>query len=233
MAGKGALAMRFILSLLIWLGLAAGAQAGAWPRGEGKLFFALDGDRNRTSLYAEYGLRGDWTMGTEVAMPKGRRLPDVTSFLHHPVWRGKGGAILSAGLAFEVRETVAAKSWAHLTGLEELALRAGLFWGKGFETPWGGAWATADLQVEQILTTDWLGAAQTVKLDLGLGLKPTDRVMLMAQAQGWQRKGGAVMLRLETTAAYRVGPAQIVLQPSVGLRGPRDPRLRLGLWLDF
>lgn len=230
--------MRFVLSLLIWIGLAFGVQtgavwAGAWPRGEGKLFFALDTDRTRTNLYAEYGMRGDWTLGMEVAMPQGRRLPDVTSFVHHPVWRGKGGAILSAGLALEMRETVAAKSWPQLAGVEEVAVRAGLYWGKGFQTRWGSGWVTVDAQAERIVTKDWLGAAHSFKLDLGLGIKPYDRMLLMVQAQGWQRQGGKAVLRLETTAAYKIGPAQIVVQPSVGLRGPRDRRLKLGLWLEF
>jgi hypothetical protein len=211
---------------------AATAQAGAWPRKQGTFFIAMSADQTRSQIYAEYGMRNDWTLGVEVSMPRGRRLPDVTQFVHHPVWRGKGGAILSAGLAVDLRETTAAGALPHLAGVAETAIRAGLFWGKGFETRFGSGWATIDAQVERVVTTDWLGGGLVYKLDIGLGVKPVDRLMLIAQAQVW-RRGDAQTLRLETSAAWALGPAQVVLSPSIGVVGAKAPRVKLGLWVEF
>ncbi len=223
--------MRWILPIICWF-WAVSAQAGAWPREAGQVFIALSVDHVRAQLYAEYGMKGDWTMGVEVSLPRGRRLPDVSSFVQHPVWRGSGGAILSAGLAMEQRETHAASSWPILKGEVEIAVRAGLFWGKGFQTGWGSGWATVDLQVERLITSDWLGEGLAYKLDAGIGLKPTDRLMLIAQAQVW-RRGGTQRLRLETSAGWAMGNTHLVLSPSVGVIGPKDPRLKLGLWVEF
>lgn len=223
--------MRWILPILCWF-WAVSAQAGAWPRAAGSVFIALSVDQSRAQLYAEYGLKGDWTMGGEVSMPQGRRLPDVSSFVQHPVWRGAGGAILSAGIAMEQRETQAAAVWPILKGEAELAIRAGLFWGKGFQSGWGDGWATVDMQVERLISIDWLGEGMTYKLDAGIGLKPTKRLLLMAQAQAW-RRGRSQLLRLETSAGWAMGKTHLVLSPSVGVIGPKDPRLKLGLWVEF
>lgn len=211
---------------------AVAAQAGAWPRDKGTVFIAVATDQARSQIYAEYGMRSDWTLGAEVSLPRGRRLPDVTQFVHHPVWRGKNGAILSAGIAVELRETTAAGSFAHLKGVSETAVRAGLFWGKGFETRVGNGWAMVDAQVERLITTDWLGEGLTYKLDIGVGVKPVDRLMLIAQAQLW-RRGTSQTLRLETSAAWALGPTHLVVAPSIGVIGTKDPRVKLGLWVEF
>lgn len=223
--------MRWILPIICWF-WAVSAQAGAWPREAGSFFVSLSVDQARAQLYAEYGMKGDWTMGVEVSMPKGRRLPDVTGFMYRPIWRGAGGAILSFGLAMEQRETHAAAVWPILKGEAEIATRAGLFWGKGFQTGWGDGWAAVDAQVERLVTTDWLNEGLTYKLDASIGLKPTKRLMLIAQAQAW-RRADTRMLRLETTAGWSLGKATLVLQPSVGVIGPKDPRVKLGLWVEF
>lgn len=227
--------MRWVLvAMICWVTLWAPqiAQAGAWPRDKGQFFVALSADQLRSQIYAEYGWGKDWTLGTEVSMPQGRRLPDVSQFIQHPIWRGKGGAIVSAGLAVEVRETTAALAFPVLKGESEVVVRAGLFWGKGFDTPIGGGWATIDAQLEQIVTTDWLDEGFAYKLDMGFGVQPMERLKLMAQAQFW-RRGDAQTLRLETGAAVALGPVQVVLSPSIGVIGAKDPRVKLGLWVEF
>lgn len=164
-------------------------------------------------------------------MPRDRRLPDVSQFVQHPIWKGKR-AILSGGLAVELRETTAAAAFPVLKGQSEIALRAGVFWGMGFSTPLGDAWATVDAQAERLQTTDWLGTGLTYKLDAGLGVKPTDRLMFTAQAQYW-RRGEEDSLRVETGAAWKMGRASLVVSPSVGVIGDRAARVKLGLWLEF
>ncbi len=222
--------MPWLLPILIWL-WAASAHAGAWPREQGSFFIALSADQTSSQLYAEYGMRGGWTMGTEVKMPRGRKLPDATQFVHYHVW-GKGGQVLSVGAAFELRETTAAVAFPVLDGVAETAMRAGLFWGMGFSSRFGDGWATVDAQVEKLVTFDWLDEGLTYKLDVGVGIKPIDRLKLMAQAQLW-RRADTQNLRLETTAAWAIGPTQLVVSPSVGVIGPKTPRVKLGVWVEF
>lgn len=224
--------MQWLVAVVIWLN-AGMSCAGAWPREAGTFFVALTADQSRAKIYAEYGLRDDWTIGVEATSPKDTRIPEVTSFVRHPILRFKSGAILSAGLAVEQRETQAAANYSELAGTKELALRLGLFWGKGFATHWGNAWATVEAQVEQLMTDDWLDAAKSLKLDATLGIKPADRLILFAQAQGWQRLGDDRSLRLETSAAWAIGQAHLVLSPSINLTGDRDARVKLGVWLKF
>lgn len=225
--------MRVCLAALIWVWATLAAMAGPWPRDKGAGFAAITMDGTRQQVYAEYGFAEDWTLGLEVTRSEGHAIPSFAGFVQHPVWRGQGGAILSAGLALEYRESLAARSWAHMAGTKEIALRAGLFWGKGFQSRWGNGWMVIEAQAERVITQDWIGARHSGKLDATIGLAPTDRVKVMVQAQGWIRQGGRPMLRIEPAAAVKFGRAHLVAAPSVGVLGPRDPRLKLGLWLDF
>jgi len=222
--------MPWFLPILLWLWVGA-ANAGAWPREQGSFFIALSADQTNTQLYAEYGMRGGWTMGTEVTMPRGRRLPDATQFIHYNIW-GNGRQVLSLGAANELRETTAAATIPALKGVPETAIRGGLFWRMGFSSRFGDGWATVDAQVEKLVTFDWLGQGLTYKLDVGVGIKPMDRLKLMAQAQLW-RRADTQALRLQTTAAWAIGPTQLVVSPSVGIIGPKTPRVKLGLWVEF
>ncbi|MDN5786718.1 hypothetical protein [Pseudorhodobacter sp.] len=223
--------MRWLLALVCWF-CTATAYAGAWPRQAGQVFIAVSTDQTRSQIYAEYGLRGDWTMGMEVSMPRGRRLPDLTSFIQRPVWRGAGGSILSVGLSMEMREARAAAVFPLLKGETEVAARVGLIWGKGFVTGWGEGWFAAEAQVERLVTNDWLRAGLAYKLDLAFGLKPHDRLMVMAQAQAWQQANTRT-LRLEPGVAWRFGRGHLVLSPSVGVVGPKAPRMKLAVWTEF
>ncbi|MDZ4136622.1 MAG: hypothetical protein U1D06_13675 [Paracoccaceae bacterium] len=234
--------MRAIVAVLIWLcaglvpaAVPTAAPAGAWPRGEGNVFIAMSADQTRAQIYAEYGLRGDWTLGLEATMPQGRRLPDLTSFVHHPIWRGKGGGILSAGLAYEQREAVWAGVVPELDGVPELAVRAGLFWGLGFDSRWGAGWMAIDAQAERIMTdtAPYDLGRNAAKLDATIGIKPMERLMVYLQAQGSRRQGDPTYLRLEPSVAWAVGAGNLVLSPSVGVVGPKDPRLKMGVWLSF
>jgi hypothetical protein len=223
--------MRFVWALMIWC-CAVQAQAGAWPREQGGVFIALSQDATQQKLYAEYGARNDWTMGGEVTMPKGRRLPDVSQFAHYPVWRGKGGAILSLGIAGDLREAAVATVDPLYDGVAEMTVRLGAFWGKGFQTGLGDGWATVDVQVERIVSTNWVNTGLAYKVDAGLGLKPIKQVMITAQAQYWRRDDDQ-FLRLEGGAALSLGPAKLVVQPSIGVIGPKDGRVKMALWLEF
>ncbi|MDZ4093779.1 MAG: hypothetical protein U1D35_02570 [Paracoccaceae bacterium] len=230
--------MRAALAVLIWL-CAAMVQAGAWPRSEGEAFVSLSADQNQAQIYGEYGIGGDWTLGMEATMSAARTVPDVIGFLQHPIWREAAGGILSGGLAFGTRDAARQDALYNGSGLvgvlaeQEVVLRGGLFWGRGFETRWGNGWTTIEAQAESVWdVASGLGRG-AMKLDATVGIRPTERLMLMAQAQTYQRDGSAVLLRLEPSAGWSLGRSTLVLSPSVGVSGPTDPRFKLGVWLDF
>ncbi len=224
--------MRWLV-LIVALFLGSQACAGAWPREAGHAFIDLSDDGYRSKLYAEYGLKNDITMGLEVTMPRNRRLPDVVQFVQHPIWKFANGAILSGGVAYELRETTAAGRLPGLKGVSESAVRGGLFFGKGFGSGHKAGWMEVDVQVERIVTQDWLGQPWSGKFDATLGWKPGDRALFYVQAQTYRRDPDPVSIRVEPTAALKLGRSHLVVSPSFGVKGPRDPRLKLGLWLDF
>lgn len=232
--------MRAIVAVLIWFCTTAAAQAGAWPRGEGNTFVAISSDQNQAQIYAEYGLPGDWTLGADVTMSAGRQWPDLMAFVHHPIWRGAGGGILSGGFSFGIRDARRVGAFRDDSGAAqgasdpETALRSGLFWGKGFQSAWGDGWTTLEAQAENAGDRPWGFDVDAIKLDALVGIKPGDRLKLMAQVQGYQRTGGPILVRLEPSVAWGVGAhGNLVLSPSMGVRGAFDPRVKLGVWLDF
>ncbi|MBL4917405.1 hypothetical protein [Szabonella alba] len=225
--------MRMVVAVLVWIGLATAGQAGPWPRDRGDGFIALTTDGMRRQVYAEYGIGFDLTLGVEVTQIRGHAYPVIAGFVRRPLWRGKGGWILSMETGLESRESHAARSWAHMAGTRELAARAGLSWGRGFESRWGDGWMVVDAQVERVLTIDWIAARHSAKLDATIGIAWGERLKLMLQAQGWMRQGGSPLVRIEPAVAFRLGPAHLLAAPSVGVVGPRDPRFKLGLWLEF
>jgi hypothetical protein len=224
--------MRFLGALLICL-CASAAFGGAWPRETGQFFFSLSTDQERAKIYAEYGLGRDWTVGVEATEGAKGRLPILSAFVMHPLWRGSGGAIVSAGVGGILRETYAAEAYAHLEGLPELAASVRLSWGKGYESRWGNGWYALDAQVEKVMSEDWAVRGLTYKLDATIGLKPYERLMVMVQAQGWASASGERVLRLEPSAAFALGKVQLVASPSIGVVGAADPRVKLAVWLTF
>lgn len=226
-------AMRLVLTLFFVM-LAGLAHAGAWPRGAGKAFVASSVDQDHARVFSEYGIRGDWTLGIESALPFGRNLPDITLSLSHPVWKGKGGAILSAGVAVERRGALTFDGRGFVLWEPETAVRAGLFLGYGFQSRFGNGWAVAEAQIEHSLPRSSGGVtASAVKLDLTLGLRPTDRLLIMAQLQTMQVIGGQRFVRLETTTGLKFGNRTLIFAPSYPVGAPGPIRLKLGLWMEF
>jgi hypothetical protein len=99
-------------------------------------------------------------------------------------------------------------------------------WGRGFGGPLA-PWVT----VEAALEGGRPGRA--AKLDLTLGVNPGDRWIAMAQVQHWRPAEGRSRSRLELTGGLRVGDLTFLAQPSVGLGGQGEGRLRLSLWSRF
>lgn len=203
------------------------AVAGPWPRAEGEAFLSLKGRAGLAELYGEYGLRDGFTLGLEVRMPEGRRLPDVDVLTRLLLWQGQGGAVLSVFAGAGLRGV-------EVEGYAETAqvLRGGLGWGRGFASPLGPGWVSLEVEAqagEGPLVPAW----RAVKVDATAGVRPGGRWLAMVQVQGHHRAGQGTDLRVEPSLGLEAGRATLVLSPSVALRGAADPRLSAGVWLRF
>ena len=218
------IALAAALVAALW---AAAAPAGPWPRERGEAFVALTGRAGVAELYGEYGLSAGLTLGVQATMPQGRRLPDVDLTARQLMWRGAGGAVISAFAGAGLRGV-------EVEGATETAqvLRGGLGWGRGFGSGLGQGWVSVVAEA-QAGEGPMVPAWRAVKVDATAGVRPGGRWLAMIQLQGHHRAGQGTDLRVEPTLGLEFGRATLVLQPSVDLRGPADARLSAGLWLRF
>lgn len=205
----------------------ASAAAGPWPRERGEGFVALTGRAGVAELYGEYGLTAGLTLGVQATLPQGRRLPDLDLTARHLIWRGAGGAVVSAFAGAGLRGV-------EVEGMTETAqvLRGGLGWGRGFASALGPGWVSVVAEA-QAGAGPLVPAWRAVKVDATAGVRPGGRWLAMIQVQGHHRAGQGADLRLEPSLGLETGRATLVLSPSVALRGPADARLTAGLWLRF
>ncbi|QDL92356.1 hypothetical protein FDP22_11565 [Paroceanicella profunda] len=216
---------------------AAGARAGAWPRGEGAAFLSLSTllstparefplprteFGNRVELYGEYGLTADWTLGFDLADAPGD-FGETTgiAFARRTVWQGARDVFaLEFGLGMRHDEDSGTSA----------RLRPGASWGRGFETGWGGGWMGLESSVEFTPPEDTL----ILKLDATIGLRPTENWALFAQLQNTRITDSGTYIKIEPSAAYRLSESsRIVLGVNIGLYGDTDLGVKLSSWLEF
>ena len=192
------MARRALAAALALLLLSGPALAGAWLREGGDTFLSFsyeapsDAD-GWASLYAERGLRPWLTLGLDAGRSAGR---------------GEGEAILFARTTVgpqgeAMRQAVELGFGARLdeAGTPRPAFRAGLSWGRGFDSRYGTGWMAVDGSVTSYGSLG--GAADdegsTLKLDTTFGLRPTEDSVATFQVF-WSRSGG-------DEAALRVVPS--------------------------
>lgn len=148
--------MRRLLIALMLAAVASRAEAGAWPRDAGTAFVSLAQRfttgamdlraplaelESYSSIFAEYGLAPDLTLGIDAGYGRGE-FPVATAlvFARRPVWRSENGQIAAVELGLGWRS--------HERDGEALRLRPGLSWGRGFDSRWGGGWLGAEATAE-------------------------------------------------------------------------------------
>ncbi|MEM7268692.1 MAG: hypothetical protein AAF401_05510 [Pseudomonadota bacterium] len=183
--------VRAVSSLLIAL-VVHQAQAGAWTRTEGDAFVsqsvryfstALTGDgapfsRLSSQTYVEYGVTDQTTVGGEA--DAGRRADGtqdslLRGFLRVRLWRGENGVVsIEGGGAYPALSALSGD-----TAIADVTpeARIGLAYGRGIALrDWGG-WAEAGLTARHRFGPP----ADEVKLDLTLGIRPTDDWVAIGQ----------------------------------------------------
>lgn len=196
--------MRPVLAFLALAALAGPAMGGAWPREPGGVFLSLRFDQDRpavgepstsVSAYGEYGLSARWTVVGQL------------SNSDQPWTPSRAGLGLRYALSgpdavnrFAVSFGVSAPP--DLMGAMTSARgELGFAWGRGFETRWGGGWATATLRGLYGRDTD----RPITDVSALVGLRPREGWMAMLSASRYADDEG-VYVKLTPSIGYELRP---------------------------
>ncbi len=173
-----------------------------------------------TALYYEFGATPRLTFGLDAGRSQ----------------NGEYTAILFARRALDLelfggRTAVQAGAGAvELGGTSDTLLELGAAWGKGLETRFGGGWMAVDTKLHYFTEAqDFAG-----KIDFTLGIKPTDRTMLILQLQASDYPNADPTLALAPSVVRKVGERHYFeLGLDVGLANDTTAGIKLGTWLEF
>ncbi|SFC97157.1 hypothetical protein [Tropicimonas isoalkanivorans] len=234
-----------LISLLAAVGTSATA-GGAWPRGKGNGFLSVSwttfGDAvgyvkeisgplsekpeleltNESAVYAEYGISERLTFGLDSFSRRESNLSSAILFIAAALgnldWKNHYGAQIGYG---PVRDWLDRK---------DSVLRAGLAYGRGYQSPWGDGWVEVDGKL------GWQVDAEERywKIDSTLGYNATDRSMLYLQIQSGAGVDGPIYVRAVPTYVRRFGHG-ISVESAIllGMQNDNAQGLKLGAWLDF
>ncbi|MGB0506229.1 MAG: hypothetical protein ACPGGK_08530 [Pikeienuella sp.] len=244
---------RFIL--ILWLIGCSAAHAGAWTRAKGDSFVARSAryfttstaaasgeafSKNNSSIYVEFGLTDDMTIGVEHDAGAGSSADFIEEvetsrfFVRRSLWRSTGGAVLSSevsnGLIFTSGDSVKAPM--------RLETRTRFLFGVGFDSEiLGTGWFDSALGVRGYAgrTTDELRAEATV------GFHPVEDWLVMTQVFAMkaltpgadQQDAISVALSLGYKAE---GPNTIVFgirQDAMAKGATRGTEASLTIWTNF
>lgn len=230
--------MRFLIIPAALLLSAQAAHPGAWPRGEGNAFISVsslfstgtsslvtpqEDLRFFGSVFAEYGLSPDWTLGLDASFGSGFDEEEVAGlvFARRTLARLEGGHVIAAELGLGWLEESDAGGTARL--------RPGLSWGRGFESVWGGGWMAIDTSVEWRVNDDDL----VYKADVTLGIRPAEGWLVFGQLQSAYFPGTEIV-KFAPNVAYEVWPgSHLQLGLSIGLAGDEAVGVKLAQWFEF
>lgn len=226
----------------ILLALSGAALAGPWARGEGESFVAIstepDADGNSySSLYGEYGLTGEQTLGFELGYTDVGETSALFWLQHALAPRAGNLFSFSLGIGMIEREGVAMP-------LGQVAAN----WGRGFDGVMQGGWLALETRLKVAGSVDddaeisglsdgalsYLTSEITTKADLTLGLHATDRMMIINQFRFEDSDEAGFTSKLATTVVHDLfGPAKIELGIITPLSGAVPEAVKLGTWFEF
>ncbi|MCC5987642.1 MAG: hypothetical protein JJT95_08160 [Pararhodobacter sp.] len=207
------------------LSAAAPATAGPWPREAGQGFFAFNlepparrGERpERQQAYGEYGLRPRLTLAAKLERRSAGQQREVTLRWHPPDLPGA----LAWGLAAGLRQGRA-------PGDGRRAL-LGLSLGRGFETPFGNAWARADITA--LAASSPPGPGREVELAAQIGLSHEGWIGMFGVTHDHGSDG--THTRLRPALGYEITERLTLLGEATLAPGGRREGLALTLWSRF
>lgn len=216
--------MRRVLLLLLVLG--AQAQAGPWPRGDGKVFLSFHGNaeaskdllniRQYATIYAEYGLTDTITLGLDYS---GSELgtDKAIAFVRIPIANGDRQLRFAAELGVGLVDG-------------ENALRPGFSVGRGI-TLWDRhGWITLDTRV--VLPGG--DGSQRLEADFTFGLGVSKRFKVILQLQGGMPADGDRYLKFAPSVVYQRKPGSFYeLGVVTGIQNYDAYGIKFGIWKEF
>jgi hypothetical protein len=219
------------LCLTIALLLAPAALcAGAWPRAEGTAFLSVGagqlspetgGTQSEATLYAEWGLSRDYTLGFSGSANMDSR-SEGHVFLRFPPYRWDGGALAALELGYGAKSTDG-------TAFSQFVKISGS-WSKGI-TLWDrSGWLSVDLSFFK----DTDASDDRVKLDTTLGLSVSERFSVIGQVFAEQTQFGE-SLTLVPSLVYNTQGGRVRYQIGYEHKSGEDAQtaLRLNIWTEF
>lgn len=247
--------LTIFLSLISWLTLSYSVHAGAWTREPGTSFTAQSTKFFTTELtsdddlpfrkfiatsYIEYGLFEGVTIGGELDYAQradGSEESLTRGFVRTRLWKGDNDvASVEISVGYPLLGALATDNAARDVTPD---FRVSVAYGRGLA--WGaGAWAEAALSFRKRFQSP----ADEIKLDLTLGYRPTDKIVMMAQAfgtLGLRNEGpfGANYdaLKLSVSAGYRITEKRtlllVVAQDVLGRNIDRGTEFGFTVWNSF
>lgn len=232
------------------------AIAGAWLREDGTGMIYLSQEEVRdpstgaewgyTTVYAEYGLRPDLTVGLDIGAGEDADDWKILVFTRRQLPAGR----LPGRLSFQLGLGSSGAPGGNVQGM----LRPAISWGGSFETPLGWAWANTDLAGEYRMglseveapaddgygaysyggSYDALAYSEGYKLDTTLGLNLAPHRQIIAEIRAEFPDGGDMTLRFVPSLAQRVaGRVWLQLGGIVGLQNDDTLGLLLGSRVEF
>lgn len=213
------------LACLAILYLTQGAEAGAWPRGDGAGFLQLQLRQPTTGLaeapiasaYLEYGLTPSVTAGgkMEIDLDAGT----LSSGMLFGRWH-----FTSDSFPFKSAVEIAVEG-----NEDRLWVTPTLHLGKGFDTAFGPGWIDTTLSTDLFAdgnSTAYTGFAQ-------IGFKPADRLLTMMGIEAMYQSGQS-QVKLIPSIAWEFGEGRHLTGSYTHTRkGDTLDELSLGLWLNF
>ena len=198
------------------------ADAGAWPREEGKSFlsFSLESyaGTNYLSLFYEYGLTPNLTLGLDAGRDPAAGTSSAIVFLRYPVLFGGANVFaLELGLGETVQsgETVA-------------TIRPGFYWGRGIDFAGLSGWTGVEMTYAQGTNGKALGKIQAT---IGANLRNNRLAILDLQYEN--PSTGESFVAIAPSHVFELGQNT---RFQIGLRHTIDTgetAAKIGLWIDF
>ena len=213
---------------------AAQVEAGAWPRGEGKVFvsvghlastdleaitsgaYLIDGLEigGYSTLFAEYGLTPKLTFGLDYGSDG--EFWTAILFLRRSFEAGRN--VFAAEIGYGRRSL-----W---NGETEQVIRPGLHWGRGADWGWIGVETYAEFRSENPGTG--------YKLDATLGWRMGERSSLVFQVLTARYPGADATVRLAPSYVRRFSEhISVELGLAADVVGAGDVGLDLATWIEF
>jgi hypothetical protein len=196
---------------------AQAAIAGPWLREAGSGFFSTSTKfgldlHAEQSVYAEYGLRPDLTLGALIDLPiAGPAETTALLFFRQPIGSGEGPMVYAYDLGLGMRE-------------DQIFARGGFSLGRGIKLGERYGWAVLDNTLD-------ISSTPRIKSDGTVGLNLSNRWKAMLQGFFQFDETGST-LTIAPSVVY--SPKHIKTSFQVGIEfGEDDPDLRIGIWRDF